>query len=176
MHLGQYFLLWIYFYCPIIMKIYPDSGKNFFSHQDKIISTSPYMNLIVLLMLLTCWPVEIQTFKVLKKAYFLLCNFIEIQQIPLSAPFLLYKWVRSTGTIFTPPFFLHQNSINHSRSQGMSCPWGINFQKGMVRKSYSVLYTCLPGPQLHYICVRQNLHSVFPFSLQGNILSAFLSP
>lgn len=32
-----------------------------------VISISPYMNLIALLMLLTCWPVEIQAFKVLKK-------------------------------------------------------------------------------------------------------------
>lgn len=42
-------------------------GRTVFTAERKVISISPYMNLIVLLMLLTCWPVEIQTFKVLKK-------------------------------------------------------------------------------------------------------------
>lgn len=67
MHLGQYFFFEFISAVLLGWKFILIQGRTFFIAGRKVISISPYMNLIVLLMLLTCWPVEIQTFKVLKK-------------------------------------------------------------------------------------------------------------
>lgn len=54
---------------------------------------------------------------------------MEIQQIPLSTPILLCKWVRKKGTVLTPPFFLHQGTTSYNGSQDNTVPEQLIFKK-----------------------------------------------
>lgn len=81
---------------------------------------------------------------------------MKIQQILLSAPILLSKWMRKTGTVLTASFFLHQGTTSYyNGSQDNTVSHKLIFKKiQLERDILFAIFACQDPNSLTYVSGR----------------------
>lgn len=152
MHLGQYFFFEFISAVLLGWKFILIQGRTFFTAGRKVISISPYMNLIVLLMLLTCWPVEIQTFKVLKKHIYYCVTLLRYNKfLYLHPSFCVSGWEILALYLHLLSFFMKiPQATMEAKTQAI--PEELIFKKIQLEVIFCFVYLPVRTPTLLQMC------------------------